>query len=381
MRFAGNGRAWLFGTGSQIVRSQPAIRRTSVGRRRGRTRTATPAAPARAADDTCKVQPVLRRGLRRRVLRHPRRRLHRRGRPTPRCSSRANNLAFGGDRRSPRTPGNAGDVSRVIAGDPENPNRMWSVNAQPYGRSTTAYTRDGWQTRASWWQIGNDTVREFPRPARRTSTSRAAPSSPPGTRASCCNSIDGVNFFYNDAGGALATQRWNAVGLASASRRRDRRRQRQARRSPRRPTRSRTPPAAHARRPSSTARQDHADAPTRRTPRHAARTYHALTEHGAQAAATGGAKISRRQGARSSSRARSRSRAASTPRPRAAARSLLTIKKGKKLLTARNAKLEQDVHVHQDDLAREEQGRERQEARRSRCASRATRSSSRRRRT
>ena len=31
------------------------------------------------------------------------------------------------------------------------------------------------------------------------------------------NSTDGVNFFYNDADGALATQQWNAVGLASAT--------------------------------------------------------------------------------------------------------------------------------------------------------------------
>ena len=29
------------------------------------------------------------------------------------------------------------------------------------------------------------------------------------------NSVDGATFFYNGADGALATQRWNAVGLAS----------------------------------------------------------------------------------------------------------------------------------------------------------------------
>ena len=30
------------------------------------------------------------------------------------------------------------------------------------------------------------------------------------------NSIDGANFFYNDADGALATTAWRAAGLASA---------------------------------------------------------------------------------------------------------------------------------------------------------------------
>ena len=32
------------------------------------------------------------------------------------------------------------------------------------------------------------------------------------------HSIDGIDFFYNEADGALATQDWAAVGLAGARR-------------------------------------------------------------------------------------------------------------------------------------------------------------------
>ncbi len=72
----------------------------------------------------------------------------------------ANNLASTAQKKTAGA-GNAGNGGRVIAGDPANPSRMWSVNGTPYGRSTTAYTRDGWQT-SDWFEIGNDTVREFP---------------------------------------------------------------------------------------------------------------------------------------------------------------------------------------------------------------------------
>ena len=102
----------------------------------------------------------------------------------------------------------------MIAGDPENPNRMWSVNAEPYGRSTTAYTRDGWQT-GDWWQIGNDTVRDFPSTGPADVDYAGGTVLAAGDTGLVLNSIDGVNFYYNRADGALATQRWNAVGLAS----------------------------------------------------------------------------------------------------------------------------------------------------------------------
>ena len=116
-------------------------------RRTGRTPIATPGTGRH--DDTCKVSSsnIYSEGYADAFFAAPGRRLHRRRVLLARCSSRPTTSP---PRRSssPRSAGNAGTASRrVIAGDPENPNRMWSVNAEPYGRSTTAYTRDGWADR------------------------------------------------------------------------------------------------------------------------------------------------------------------------------------------------------------------------------------------
>ncbi len=106
----------------------------------------------------------------------------------------------------------------MIAGDPTNPSRMWSVNARPYGRSTTAYTRDGWQT-AEWFEIGNDTR------TRRSRTPGPADVDYSGgtvlaagdTRDSSSTPPTASSSSTTTPTGALATQRWNAVGLASAT--------------------------------------------------------------------------------------------------------------------------------------------------------------------
>jgi hypothetical protein len=82
----------------------------------------------------------------------------------------SNNLGSAGAEKA-GAAGNAGTPGRVLAGDPENPNRMWSVNAQPYGRSTTAYTFDGWQTSATF-RIGNDSARAGRRRLRRRDRAR-----------------------------------------------------------------------------------------------------------------------------------------------------------------------------------------------------------------
>jgi hypothetical protein len=101
----------------------------------------------------------------------------------------------------------------VLAGDPANPNRMWSVNAQPYGRSTTAVTFDGWQT-ASAFAIGNPSVREFPQVGPADVDFAGGTVLAAGDSGLIMNSVDGKTFFYMDS--PLATSRWNAVGLASA---------------------------------------------------------------------------------------------------------------------------------------------------------------------
>ena len=127
----------------------------------------------------------------------------------------ANNLASTAPLKA-ADAGNAGTAGRVIAGDPENPSRMWSVNAQPYGVSTTAYTRDGFQT-SDTFQIGNDSVRDFPSTGPADVDYAGGTVLAAGDTGLILNSIDGVTFYYTAADGALATERWNAVGLASGT--------------------------------------------------------------------------------------------------------------------------------------------------------------------
>ncbi len=217
VRFAGNDRVWIFGPGNQVVRSQPGVA-ANVGAQgvsggwtdanRDTHGTGTP------DDDTCRLNPPYAEGFADAFF------------PSPDVGYlvsgsystvffTSNNLASNGQIPAD-SAGNGGTANRVIAGDPENPNRMWSVNATPYGRSTTAYTRDGWQT-GDWWQIGNDTVREFPNTGPADVDYAGGTVLSAGDSGLVLNSIDGVNFFYNGADGALATQRWNAVGLASGA--------------------------------------------------------------------------------------------------------------------------------------------------------------------
>ena len=125
----------------------------------------------------------------------------------------SNNLQSAGQEKA-GAAGNAGTPGRVLAGDPENPNRMWSVNAQPYGRSTTAYTFDGWQTSASFG-IGNPDAREFPQTGPADVDFAGGTVLAAGDAGLILRSTGGATFFYDSAGGELATQRWNAVGLAS----------------------------------------------------------------------------------------------------------------------------------------------------------------------
>ncbi|MDA0179701.1 hypothetical protein OJ997_05305 [Solirubrobacter phytolaccae] len=215
IRFAGASRAWLFAQGSQIATSQPIGGPTQVGGPGtwvdgNRDTKGTP----QTADDTCKVRPSYGEGYADAFFATPDV-----GYIVASSFSEvfftANDLASDAAKKAGGA-GNAGSGGRVIAGDPTNPSRMWSVNAAPYGRSTTAYTRDGWQT-SDWFEIGNDAVREFPSSGPADVDYAGGTVLAAGDAGLVLNSTDGVTFFYNDAAGALATQRWNAVGLASAT--------------------------------------------------------------------------------------------------------------------------------------------------------------------
>ncbi len=72
-----------------------------------------------------------------------------------------------------------------------------------------------YQTQSNTFKIANDSARTFALPYDvdfAGGTVLAA-----GDAGMVLNSIDGANFFYNDADGALATTAWRAAGLASAT--------------------------------------------------------------------------------------------------------------------------------------------------------------------
>ena len=186
VRFAGNDRVWIFAEARRSSRSQPADRGATSARRRAGawtdanrdthghrhgTWTTTPASSTRRTP----------RAIADAFFATPRRRLHRRRPRSPRSSSPPT-TSRRPRQKQPAYAGNAGDDGRVIAGDPVNPSRMWSVNATPLRPLHDRRTRATAGRPSDWFHIGNDSgARRSRAPARPTSTTPAAPSSPPAT--------------------------------------------------------------------------------------------------------------------------------------------------------------------------------------------------------
>ncbi len=214
VRFAGDNRVWIFAAGSQILTSQPTGMIPVGDPGTWKDANKDTHGTGTADDDTCRISSSYAEGLADAFFATPDVGYIVAGSYSE-VFFTANNLVSNAQKK-PADAGNAGSGSRVIAGDPTNPSRMWSVNARPYGRSTTAYTRDGWQS-SEWFEIGNDTARTFPDTGPADVDYAGGTVLAAGDAGLVLNSTDGVKFFYNDAVGALATQRWNAVALASAT--------------------------------------------------------------------------------------------------------------------------------------------------------------------
>jgi hypothetical protein len=108
-------------------------------------------------------------------------------------------------------------LSGTMAGDPASPNRVWAVSGAPYGNSTAQYTEDGYVT-GHWFDVVNESGHPFPSSGGAFDVDFSG-----GTVLSAGNagyilhSINGREFFWNGADGALATHDWRSVGLASAT--------------------------------------------------------------------------------------------------------------------------------------------------------------------
>ncbi|MEA2498301.1 MAG: hypothetical protein QOH26_706 [Actinomycetota bacterium] len=209
VRFAGTARVWIFAEGAQMARSQSAGDLGGAGTWEDANRD-TQGTPS-TSDDTCKLEAGTQ-GIDDAFFV-----------PTNPdtgyiCTAffgkvylTVNNLASQASERAADC-GNGNIPDRRMAGDPANPNRGWAVGPGD-GTSYTKYTQDGWQT-SSPFAIGNSSARGFTSPFDVDYADGTVLTA--GSEGMILNSDDGTTFFYNEADGALASNDWHAVGLATA---------------------------------------------------------------------------------------------------------------------------------------------------------------------
>ena len=124
-----------------------------------------------------------------------------------------NNLASNAGLQ-PGSCGNGTSTKRRIAGDQDNPNRMWAVTSAGTGASFTAYTTDGWAN-DNRFQIadGDGFLAETPYDVATAGGTVIAS----GDAGMILESLDGVNFRHQPASGAQSTAGWRAVGMYDAA--------------------------------------------------------------------------------------------------------------------------------------------------------------------
>ncbi len=123
--------------------------------------------------------------------------------------STTDNLATAATKRESCGNGNGDNVR--LAGDPDNPARMWAVAAGPYGVSMTGQTTDGWGS-ARPFDLVNIEVGSF------TESTDVAYSGGTllvsGAGGMILGSVDGSNFYFENAGAPLSSISWEAASLA-----------------------------------------------------------------------------------------------------------------------------------------------------------------------
>jgi photosystem II stability/assembly factor-like uncharacterized protein len=122
----------------------------------------------------------------------------------------ADNLATDATKR-PASCGNGSGDDLRLAGDPADPNRMWAVDAGPYGVSMTARTADGWSS-SSPFTLVNIEARSFSEATDVDYSGGTVLVS--GGAGMILGSKDGDNFYFTDAAAPLASTRWEAASLA-----------------------------------------------------------------------------------------------------------------------------------------------------------------------
>ncbi len=204
VRFAGETAAWIMAEGAQLARSSGTT--STVGS------TGTWVDANRDIDNTCKIPAPYSQGIgdaffvptNPNVAYFCEGSFHKVFLTANALSSAATEKAAG--------CGN-GQGPAHIAGDPANPSRMWAVTPGPYGVSMTARTADGWSS-SETFKLVNTEARPFSEAADVDYAAGTVLSA--GGGGMILSSVDGDNFYFNDATGPLATTGWSAVSLASA---------------------------------------------------------------------------------------------------------------------------------------------------------------------
>jgi len=205
VRFAGNARAWLFANGNQIFRTPDTATATDVGARgtwtwinRG------PAATCFITADMDDAFPIPATNA-----------IYFVGKSFGQVFFSSNALTSTASTK-PASAGNGFETTRRLVGDPSNPNRMWSVAPNGTGGSYYARTTDGWNSEAGWTVGGSDGSTSSLTRGESIDFSGGTVLVA-GSAGMIVTSIDGATFWFNPAGGAVATQDWKAASLASAN--------------------------------------------------------------------------------------------------------------------------------------------------------------------
>lgn len=203
VRFAGPARVWLMAGGSQLFRTVDGANATNVGAAAGGwTWINDDGATCRVPTDTDDAFPVPGSDS-----------VYFVGRSFGNIHFSSNALASAASEKA-ADAGNGFTSLRRMAGDPGNPNRMWAVTSSGEGGSYYARTDDGWST-SDGWSIGNPDRGSLTRGEDVDAAGGTVVAA--GSAGMIVVSVDGTTFYFDPAGGPLATNAWRAVGVAGAA--------------------------------------------------------------------------------------------------------------------------------------------------------------------
>jgi hypothetical protein len=211
VRFAGNNRVWVGGDGRQIARSTGTTATVgAIGTWTDANRK-SPAAPL--AENNCWI-PFSAGFADMFITANPD--------AFYIATSSGNTVWFSNNnltstaQEKPAGAANGFNVDGALAGDPASPNRIWAVSPANLNISTAQWTEDGYQT-AHWFDVLNDAAHPWPNFGSYDVDFSGGTVLAAGNAGNIVHSVNGREFFWNGADGALSGHDWRAVGLASAT--------------------------------------------------------------------------------------------------------------------------------------------------------------------